>query len=338
MSETTTDMVHFVSGEMMRRSTLALLAALTLFAAPSAKADTWPSRPIMLIVPFPAGGGTDAFARPLAQVLDQQLGTRVLIENRAGAGGTAGAAVASKATPDGYTFFVGAAHHAIAPSIYAKLPYDIEKDFVPIALLSRPPHVVVVHPGKVQAKTLAEFIAAAKANPGKINYASGGNGTTHHLAGELFKLVTGTNLLHVPYRGAGPMMQDLVAGHVDMAFDAMGSSGPQIKSGAIRALAIAAPQRVPAFPDLPTVKELGVDYEVATWYALWAPAGTPPAITERMQKEVLTALQSPIIKDAWEKAGSDVPNLTGEAFGKFVSQEVARWRKVVQDSNVKIEQ
>ncbi|NIK46606.1 Bug family tripartite tricarboxylate transporter substrate binding protein [Variibacter gotjawalensis] len=322
----------------MRRSTLALLAALTLFAAPSAKADTWPSRPIMLIVPFPAGGGTDAFARPLAQVLDQQLGTRVLIENRAGAGGTAGAAVASKATPDGYTFFVGAAHHAIAPSIYAKLPYDIEKDFVPIALLSRPPHVVVVHPGKVQAKTLAEFIAAAKANPGKINYASGGNGTTHHLAGELFKLVTGTNLLHVPYRGAGPMMQDLVAGHVDMAFDAMGSSGPQIKSGAIRALAIAAPQRVPAFPDLPTVKELGVDYEVATWYALWAPAGTPPAITERMQKEVLTALQSPIIKDAWEKAGSDVPNLTGEAFGKFVSQEVARWRKVVQDSNVKIEQ
>lgn len=322
----------------MRRCAIALLAAFAFIAAPETQADTWPSRPIMLIVPFPAGGGTDAFARPLAQALDQQLGQRVLIENRAGAGGTAGAAAAAKATPDGYTFFVGAAHHAIAPSIYTKLPYDIERDFIPIALLSRPPHVVVVHPGKVQAKTLAEFIAAAKANPGKINYASGGNGTTHHLAGELFKLLTGTSLLHVPYRGAGPMMQDLVAGHVDMAFDAMGSSGPQIKSGAIRALAVAAPERVKGFPDLPTARELGIDYVVSTWYALWVPAGTPKEIVERMKGAVASALQSRIVKDAWDKAGSDIPNMTGEEFGRFVSQEVARWGKVVKDAGVKIEQ
>ncbi len=322
----------------MKRIVLAAVAVVSFAVSAQAQTDNWPSRPIMLVVPFPAGGGTDAFARPLAQQLDQQLGTRVLIENRAGAGGNAGAAIAAKATPDGYTFFVGAAHHAIAPSIYAKLPYDIEKDFIPIALLSRPPHVIVVAPGKVEAKSVAELIAAAKANPGKINYASGGNGTTHHLAGELFKLVTGTSLLHVPYRGAGPMMQDLVAGHVDMAFDAMGSSGPQIKSGAIRALAVAAPQRVKGFPDLPTAKELGLDYEVATWYALWAPAGTPRDIVERMKKEVTSALQSSLVRDAWEKAGSDIPNLTGEEFGKYVTSEIARWGKVVKDAGVRIDQ
>ena len=293
----------------------------------------------MLIVPFAAGGGTDAFARPLAQQLDTQLGVRVLIENRPGAGGTAGAAAAAKAQPDGYTFFVGATHHAIAPAIYPKLSYDIERDLIPIAMISRPPHVVVVNPKRVQAKTLAELIEAAKAKPDELTYASAGLGTTHHLAAELFKLLTGTKIRHVPYRGAGPAMQDLVAGQVDMAFDGLGSSASQITGGYIKGLAVAAPQRVPAVPDVPTAEEAGVKgFEVATWYALWAPKGTPPEIVDRMTQEVRTALATPFIKETWERNGSDVPNVTGSEFGTFVSAEIARWGKVVQEAGVKIEQ
>ena len=316
---------------------LAALAGLSIGAGPSL-AQSWPQKPIMLIVPFAAGGGTDAFARPLAAQFDQQLGTRVLIENRAGGGGTIGAAAAAKAPPDGYTFFVGAAHHAIAPAVYPKLSYSIETDFVPIGMIARPPHVVVVHPGKLAATTLAELIAHAKANPDKINYGSAGAGTTHHLAGELFKLLTNTRINHVPYRGAGPLMQDLLAGHVDMAFDGLGTSASQIGEGRIRALAVAAPSRVAAFPNLPTAAEAGVPgYEVATWYALWAPKNTPEAIVTRMTKELQTALQVPAIKDAWARNGSEVPDMTGADFGAFVTAEVARWGKVVQDAGVKLE-
>lgn len=316
---------------------VAALAGLSIGAGP-ALAQSWPQKPIMLIVPFAAGGGTDAFARPLAVQLDQQLGTRVLIENRAGGGGTIGAAAAAKAPPDGYTFFVGAAHHAIAPAVYPKLSYSIENDFIPIAMIARPPHVVVVHPGKVAATTLAELIAHARANPDKINYGSAGGGTTHHLAGELFKLLTNTRINHIPYRGAGPLMQDLLAGHVDMAFDGLGTSASQISEGRVRALAVAASSRVPAFPNLPTAAEAGVPgYEVATWYALWAPKNTPAAIVTRMTKELQTALQVSAIKDAWGRNGSDVPEMTGDDFGAFVTAEVARWAKVVQEAGVKVE-
>jgi tripartite-type tricarboxylate transporter receptor subunit TctC len=316
---------------------LAALASLSVGTAP-ALAQSWPQKPIMLIVPFAAGGGTDAFARPLAAQLDQQLGARVLIENRAGGGGTIGAAAAAKAPPDGYTFFVGAAHHAIAPAVYPKLSYSIENDFIPIGMIARPPHVVVVHPGKVSATTLAELIAHARANPDKINYGSAGGGTTHHLAGELFKLLTNTRINHIPYRGAGPLMQDLLAGHVDMAFDGLGTSAAQISEGKVRPLAIAASSRVPAFPNIPTAAEAGVaGYEVATWYALWAPKNTPAAIITRMTKELQTALQGSAIKDAWGRNGSDVPEMTGADFGAFVTAEVARWAKVVQDAGVKVE-
>jgi tripartite-type tricarboxylate transporter receptor subunit TctC len=314
------------------------LAAATLAAAP-ALAQTWPSRPISLIVPFAAGGGTDAFARPLAQQLDNQLGQRVIIDNRAGAGGNAGAAAAAKAQPDGYTFFVGATHHVIAPSMYTNLTYDLQKDFVPIGIVSQVPHVVVVHPQKVAAKTLPELIAAAKAAPGKLNYGSAGAGTAHHLAGEMFKLLTGTNIVHVPYRGAGPAMQDLVAGQIDMAFDGLGSSAAQIQGGQVRALAVAAPQRVKAFPDVPTAAEAGVPgYEVSTFYALWAPKGTPPEIVARMTKELQTALQAPQIKEAWARQGSEIPTLTGAEFGAFVGSEITRWAKVVKDAGLKLEE
>ena len=207
-----------------------------------------------------------------------------------------------------------------------------------MALVARPPQVIVVNPEKVAAKTLAEFITYLKANPDKVNYGSAGAGTTHHLAGELFKSLTGTKLLHVPYRGAGPAMQDLIAGHVPVVFDGLGSSAPQIKSGQLRALAIAAPKRVAAFPDIPTAAEAGLPgFEVATWYGLFAPKGTPPEVVERMTKELQAALQTASIKEAWERNGSDVPDVSGAAFGKMVSSEVTRWRKVVTDAGVKLD-
>jgi tripartite-type tricarboxylate transporter receptor subunit TctC len=320
------------------RSALFTLLAVVSAMAGQAQAQSWPEKPITFIVPFAAGGGTDAFARPLAAQLDSQLGKRVLIENRAGAGGTVGASAAAKAAPDGYTFFVGAAHHAIAPSLYPSLDYNIEKDFIAVALIARPPQVVVVNPDKVAAKTLAEFIAYAKANPGKLNYGSAGAGTTHHLAGELFKILTKTNIQHVPYRGAGPAMQDLIAGHVPVVFDGLGSSAGPVRAGQLRALAVAAPKRVPAFPDLPTAAEAGLGgYEVSTWYGLFAPKNTPPAIVEQMVKEMQKAMQTPAIKEAWERNGSDVPDVTGPAFAKMVSAEVERWRKVVTEANVKLD-
>lgn len=322
-----------------RRLLLSLAAAglASALAGPVA-AQSWPTKSITFIVPFPAGGGTDAFARPLAAQLEQQLGQRIIIDNRGGAGGTVGASAASKAAPDGYTFFIGAAHHAIAPALYPKLDYSIERDFIPIGVIAQPPQVIVVNPKKVEAKTLAELIAYAKANPDKLNYASAGNGTTHHLAGELFKLLAKAPLTHVPYRGAGPAMQDLVAGQVDAMFDGLGSSASQISGGTLRALAVAAPKRADAFPDVPTAKEAGLDgYEVATWYAIWAPKGAPEPIVARMRDEIAKALKAPMIVEAWTKNGSTIPDLYGPEFGKFVSAEVARWGKVVSEANIRLE-
>jgi tripartite-type tricarboxylate transporter receptor subunit TctC len=320
-----------------RTLALAALAAFALACGPAA-AQGWPQRPVTFIVPFPAGGGTDAFARPLAAQLDKQLGARIVIDNRGGAGGTIGAAAAAKAEANGYNFFVGAAHHAIAPSIFLKLDYDLEKDFIPIGIIAAPPQVIVVNPAKVEAKTLAEFIAHLKANPGKVDFASAGRGTTHQLAGELFNILAGTKMNHVPYRGAGPAMQDLISGHVHVMFDGLGSSANQIQGGTLRALAVAAPKRSPAIPDVPTAAEAGLKgYEVSTWYALFAPKGTPPEIVAKMSAEVRKALDSDALKDIWAKNGSATPTLMGPAFGKFVTSELARWADVVQKAGIKPE-
>jgi tripartite-type tricarboxylate transporter receptor subunit TctC len=328
-------------GIASRRGSAALLGAIFLcFAAGAspAAAQSWPERPVTLIVPFPAGGGTDAFARPLAAQLDKQLNTRVIIDNRGGAGGTLGASLAAKADPNGYTLFMGAAHHAIAPSIYAKLDYDIEKDFIPVVLVATPPQVIVVNPGKIEAKTLAEFIAYVKANPGKVDFGSAGRGTTHHLAGELFNILAGTKMNHVPYRGAGPMMQDLVAGHVPVAFDGLGSSANQVQSGTLRALAVAAPARSAAIPDVPTAQEAGLKgYEVSTWYALFAPKNTPADVIEKLKAEVRTALASDALKEAWAKNGSPTPTLAGADFAAFLSADIKRWSEVVREAGIKPE-
>ncbi len=315
---------------------LAAVAGLLLMAA-AAQAQSWPQKPIMFIVPFAPGGGTDAFARPLAAQLDTQLGQRVLIENKAGAGGTLGASYANKQAADGYTFLIGAAHHTIAPSIYPKLDYDIEKDFVPVIMLAQPPHVVSVNPEKIQSKTLKEFIEYTQKNP--VNYGSAGAGTTHHLAGEFFNSMAKTKLNHVPYRGAGPLMQDLLAGHVPMAFDGLGTSGPQIAGGKLRGLAVTAQKRVPALPDVPTSAEAGLPgFEFSTWYGILAKKGTPQEAIDRMIKEVKAAMALPMIVAAWERNGSVVPDISGAEYAKVVSADVARWRKVVTEAGIKLDQ
>jgi tripartite-type tricarboxylate transporter receptor subunit TctC len=298
----------------------------------------WPARPVTFIVPFPAGGGTDAFARPLTTVMTRQLGKQVIIDNRGGAGGTVGAGAAARAAPDGYTFFMGAVHHAIAPSMYPKLDYSIESDFIPVGLISSVPQVVVINPQRVQASTLKEFLELARKNPGKLNYASAGNGTSHHLAGELFKLQTKTFITHIPYRGAGPALQDLITGQVDVMFDGLGSSSAHIKSGRIRALATASQKRAPGFPDLPTAAEQGLpSYQVATWYGLWAPKGTPKEIVDQMQAEMQKAMATPELQALWTGLGTETPNLYGDAFGRFVNGEIKRWGEVVRTSGAKLD-
>lgn len=310
-------------------------AAISAMAVAGPAHAAWPDRPITIIVPFPAGGGTDTFARPLAQQLGQQLGQSVVVDNRGGAGGTLGAGVAARAAPDGYTFFMGGAHHAVAPAIYKKLAYDIQKDFTPVAMLAQPPQIIVVNPTNLPVKSLKELLDKAKANPGSINFGSAGVGSTHHLAGELFALKTGIELTHVPYQGAGPMLSGLITGQVDVAFDGLGSSASHIRANSIRPLAVASAERSPSFPDVPTVAEAGVpDYQVSTWYAMWAPAGTPADIVDRMAEELVKALNSPKIKELWASNGSGIPNLTGAKFGEFVDSEITRWAQVVKEAGV----
>ena len=291
-----------------------------------------------MIVPFPAGGGTDAFGRPLFAQLTKQLGHQVIIDNRGGAGGNVGAGLAAKAAPDGYTWFMGAVHHTIAPSIYPKLDYSLGNDFIPVALISNVPQVIVVNPQRVPSKDLKELLGYLKANPAKLSYASAGNGSSHHLAGELFKSQTRTFITHIPYRGAGPALQDLIGGQVDMMFDGLGSSALHIKSGRLRPIAVAAKQRAPGFPDIPTSVEAGVpSYQVATWYGLWAPKGTPKEAIDRMTAELRTAFATKEIRDAWTGLGSETPTLTGVAFGDFVAAETKRWEEVVKAGGIKME-
>jgi len=315
------------------------MAAGALAVSSLALGQSWPSKPMVFVNPFPAGGGTDTFARPIAARLSQQLGEQALIENQGGAGGTVGAANAARRPPDGYNWFFGAVHHTIAGSLYTKLSYSLEKDFEPITVVAFVPNVVVVHPKHADRfKTLKDLISYAKANPGKLNYGSAGSGTTHHLSVELFKTMTQTDLVHVPYKGAGPLMIDLLAGQVDLAFDGMGTSANQIKSGKLIALAITSDKRNAVLPNVPTVQEAGVPgYEVRTWYAIWAIHGTPKAIKDRLYKELVTAMNHPDLKRIWAEQGADPGGMPPEQFGQLVKSEIAKWAKVVKDSGAKID-
>jgi tripartite-type tricarboxylate transporter receptor subunit TctC len=317
----------------------ALAATTAALAAPWVQAQSaWPAKPVTIVVPFPPGGGTDAFARPLFAMMTKNAGKQFIIDNKGGAGGTLGANLAAKSAADGYTFFMGAVHHAIAPSMYPRLDYNIESDFVPVGLISSVPQVIVVNPTRVQAKTLPELLEFVRKNPARLNYGSAGNGTSHHLAGELFKLQTKTFITHIPYRGAGPALQDLIAGQVDMMFDGLGSSANHIKGGRLRGIAVASDKRAPGFGDLPTAPEGGLpNYKVATWYGLWAPKGTPADIVQQMQAEMRKALNSDELKATWTSLGTDTPNVYGADFGRFVGAEVKRWAEVVKNSGAKLD-
>jgi tripartite-type tricarboxylate transporter receptor subunit TctC len=298
----------------------------------------WPAKPVTLVVPFPAGGGTDAFARPLSAQFAKNSGKQLIIDNKGGAGGTVGASFAAKAPNDGYTFFMGAVHHAIAPSMYPKLDYNIESDLVPLVLAAVVPQVLVVNPKKVPVNNYKEFLEFARKNPGKLNYASAGGGTSHHLAGELYKLQTGTFITHIPYRGAGPALQDLIAGQVDLMFDGLGSSATHIKGGRIKALMVSGNRRNPAFPDVPCAGELGLpDYTVTTWYGIWGVKGTPADVLLAASEEFRKALGGDELKAIWGAQGADYPKGSSNQFVSFLNADIKRWASVVKASGAKLD-
>ena len=298
----------------------------------------WPTKPINMIVPFPAGGGTDAFARPMSAAFAKLTGRQMIIDNRGGAGGTLGAGIAAKATPDGYNYFMGAVHHTIAPSMYPRLDYDLERDLIPLIQVAAVPQVLVVNPKKITSPDFKSFLEMLKKNPGRLNYGSAGGGTSHHLAGELFKLQTKTFITHIPYRGAGPALQDLIAGNVDMMFDGLGSSAAHIKGGRIKALMVSGTKRNPAFPDVPCSTELGLpDYTVSTWYGVWAPKGTTPDAQAKAIEEFRRACQTDEAKAVWANQGAEFPNLTGAQFEAFIKKELAKWSQVVKASGAKLD-
>lgn len=321
-----------------RRHAMHALLALGTVPLLSQAQAVWPTKPVTMIVPFPAGGGTDAFARPLSAQFSRLTGRQMVIDNRGGAGGTLGAGVAAKATPDGYNLFMGAVHHTIAPFMYPRLDYDLERDLVPLILLANVPQVLVVNPKKVGAPDFKAFLDYVKKNPGRLNYGSAGGGTSHHLAGELFKLQTNTFITHIPYRGAGPALQDLIAGNVDMMFDGLGSSAQHIKAGRIKALMVSGAKRSAAFPDVPCSAELGLpDYTVSTWYGVWAPKGTPVDAQTRAVEEIRRAALTDEAKAVWAGQGAEFPNLTGAQFDAFIKKELAKWAQVVKASGAKLD-
>ena len=300
-------------------------------------AQTWPNKPVRWINPFPAGGGTDVFARPMGAKIGASLGQSIIIENMGGAAGTLGAAAAARATPDGYTFFVGAIHHTIGEALYPNRGYKLEQDFVPITVFAYVPHVLVVHP-KLGFKTVDDLVKYAKANPGKLNFGSAGSGASHHIAGELFKRLAGIDMVHVPYKGIGPMMQDLLGGQVDLAFDTLSSSSPQIKAGKLIALGITSAQRSPVFPEVPTMIESGYKtFEMTTWYALWGIKGTPQPILDRMYAESVKTLNDPDIQRIWASQGARVGGENPKVFATFINSEIGKWGKVVKEANIKID-
>jgi tripartite-type tricarboxylate transporter receptor subunit TctC len=246
--------------------------------------------------------------------------------------------VAAKSAPDGYNLFMGAVHHTIAPSMYPKLDYDLERDLIPLILVANVPQVLVVNPKKVQAADFKAFLEMVKKNPGRLNYGSAGGGTSHHLAGELFKLQTKTFITHIPYRGAGPALQDLIAGNVDMMFDGLGSSAAHIKGGRIKALMVSGAKRNAAFPDVPCSAELGLpDYTVSTWYGVWAPKGTPADAQARAIEEIRRACQTDEAKAVWANQGAEFPNLTTTQFDGFIKKELTKWSQVVKASGAKLD-
>lgn len=325
---------------LTRRATLALgLMALTALPLGStALAEGFPERPITLVVPFAAGGSTDVVARIVAQKMSEDLGEQVIVQNVAGAGGNLGADNVARADPDGYTILMGTvATHALNPLILKTKPYDPEKDFAPISLLVVVPNVLVVNP-ELPAKDVAELLALLKAKPDEYSYASSGNGTPLHLSGELFKKMAGVSMQHIPYKGAGPALNDVIGNQVPIMFDNLPSSSSHIKAGTLRALAVTTAERAPSFPDVPTVAEAGIPgYETYTWNALFAPANTPQPVVARLNEAANKALKDPAVVERMKEFSATIVGSTPEELQAHVKAELAKWTPVVRDANVQMD-
>ena len=311
------------------------LAACLLSAFAQAQ-DAYPAKPIRFILPFPPGGPTDILGRVITEKLTANMGQPVVVEYRGGAGGNVGAEAAAHSAPDGFSVVLVAPSLAISPSLYAKLAYDPVKDFAPVSLVATIPNVIVTQSGF--ASNLQDFVAKVKEKPGAYNFGSGGNGTSNHLAGELFNIVAGTKLVHVPYKGVNLAMQDVLAGTIHMVVIGLPAAGPHIKSGRLRALAVVAPRRLAALPDVPTATEAGLaNYDVTTWYGILAPAGTPRPVVNKLNGEIVKAMQSTDVKERLANIGIEPRTSTPEEFSAFIREEIAKWADVIRKADRKAE-
>ena len=323
--------------------TACVAAGLGLTGLPAVAQNAWPSKPVKIIVPFAPGGTTDILARAVAPELSKAFGQPFVVENRTGAGGNVGADAVAKAPADGYTLLMGTVGtHAINKALYSKMPFDSQKDFAPITLVAGVPNVMVMNTEKAAAlriNNVDDFIKYARANPGKLSMASSGNGTSIHLAGELFKSMTGTFMTHIPYRGSGPALLDLIGGNVDVMFDNLPSSLPQIKAGKLKAFAVTSAQRSAALPDIPTLEEAGKlkGFDASSWFGLLAPAGTPPEIISRIQQELTKSLGTAAIKEKMLGQGAIPSGNTPAQFSDFINAEHKKWAQVVKTSGAKVD-
>jgi tripartite-type tricarboxylate transporter receptor subunit TctC len=315
---------------------LPALAAAAILGADGALAQAYPTRPVRWVVPYTPAGTTDILARIMGQALSERMGQQFVIENKPGAGNNLGTETVVHAAPDGYTVLLVNPANAINATLYRKLPFNFLQDIAPVAGFMRVPNIMEVNPG-VPAKTVAEFIAYAKANPGKVNWASSGNGTSVHLSGELFKMMTGVDLTHVPYRGSAPALTDMISGQVQVMFDNMPSSLPHVQGGKLRALAVTTATRSEALPDVPTVAETVPGYEASAFFGMGVPKGTPPEIIERLNKEINAALADPGIKAKLADLGGTLIMGSPADFGRIVAEETAKWEKVIKTAGVSLE-
>ncbi|HTS41138.1 MAG TPA: tripartite tricarboxylate transporter substrate binding protein [Xanthobacteraceae bacterium] len=315
---------------------LLLKAAVLLAMTVAASAEDYPNKPVRLIIPFPPGGSNDVVGRMFATQLSEKLGKQVVVDNRGGAGGVIGTEVAGNAPPDGYTLLIISIAHSVNPWLY-KLNYDPIKSFTPVAILASGTNVLVVNP-ELPVKSVKELLDLAKQKPGELQYASAGVGSFQHLGGELFKLEAGVNILHVPFKGGGPAMIDVIGGHTKIMFSSLVQTTPHIKSGKLRALGTGGAKRSPVLPDVPTIAEAGVPgYEALNWWGIVAPAGTPPAIVEKLHKDLTAVQDSSIIQDEMAKQGANVVRMSSAEFGQFMQSEMTKWQRVVKEGKLKAE-
>jgi tripartite-type tricarboxylate transporter receptor subunit TctC len=318
------------------RSLLLKTAALLLALVTTAAAQDYPNKPVRLIIPFPPGGSNDVVGRMIATQLSEKLGKQIIVDNRAGAGGVIGTEVAANAPPDGYTLLVISIAHAVNPWLY-KLTYDPIKSFAPIGILASGPNVLVVNP-ELPVHSVKDLLALAKQKPGGLQYASAGVGSFQHLGGELFKLEAGVDILHVPFKGGGPAMIDVIGGHTKIMFSSLVQTTPHIRSGKLRPLGVGGLKRSPVLPDVPTIAEAGVpSYEAVNWWGIVAPAGTPPAILEKLHKDLAAVQNAPATQEQFAKEGATVVQMTSADFGKFMQTEMAKWERVVKEGKIKAE-